>query len=150
MPRFNSEAIVLTEHEQRVLARDDLARLYGKAPYNTPSNPCYADGHFANALLEKYAFESISDLERWAKGGPRKQVAISSVHPIKNAPRDGTRILAWWPAFGEENNSGWVTTWFGRSRDGITGGWENPWEWERPESEYAPTHWMPHPEEPKG
>jgi len=69
--------------------------------------------------------------------------------PMNQAPKDGTRILAWWPPFDEvATNGGWCTTWFGIDANGQPG-WENSWEWERPESRYSPTHWMQHPEPPK-
>ena len=70
--------------------------------------------------------------------------------PMSEAPTDGTFILAWWPPTSDtDDNGGWITTWMGRARNGIGKGWENPWEWERPESGYAPTHWLPHPQIPE-
>ncbi len=67
--------------------------------------------------------------------------------PMREAPRDGTRILAWWPGFDEAGtNDGWATTWWGKSRDRVSDGWENAWEWERPDSGYAPQKWLPHPD----
>lgn len=69
---------------------------------------------------------------------------------MAEAPRDGTRILAWWTdtEFASDN-AGWVTTWWGKVYCGSNeAGWECPWEWERTESQWGPTHWMPNPPAP--
>jgi hypothetical protein len=69
--------------------------------------------------------------------------------PMSEAPRDGTRILAWWPPLTEdEGNDGWLTTWWGHQVNRVEEGWENACEWERPDSDYAPTMWLPHPNAP--
>lgn len=69
--------------------------------------------------------------------------------PMSVAPRDGTRVLAWWPELPDgTENYGWVTTWWGKSYGGQEEGWECPWEWERPEAKWGPTHWLPHPKAP--
>ncbi len=72
-----------------------------------------------------------------------------TVRPMETAPRDGTRIMAYWPYPLDSEPSdaaGWVTTWWGRTRDQLSDGWENCWEWECPEGEYEPIRWLPHPE----
>lgn len=51
------------DDKTKLRAKDDLARLKGRAPYNTPDNFCYNDGHYANSLVQEYGM-SISELER--------------------------------------------------------------------------------------
>lgn len=47
--------------------RDDLAKLDGKPPYNTPSNYCWGDGYFASSLEQKYG-APIETLRRLVGG----------------------------------------------------------------------------------
>jgi hypothetical protein len=44
-------------------AAEDLKKLRGLPPYNTPSNTCWGDGYFAASLRKKYGV-SIEELER--------------------------------------------------------------------------------------
>lgn len=74
--------------------------------------------------------------------------AFEQPQPMATAPKDGTRVLAWWPPFNEAgDNGGWVTTWWETNAGGLTG-WESPWEYADLDS--PPTHWLPHPDAPKG
>ena len=66
---------------------------------------------------------------------------MSEWKPIDTAPKDGTRILAFWPDSGDGvDNEAEARTWWENDR------WENPWG----SSLYdpPPTHWMPLPPPP--
>ena len=65
--------------------------------------------------------------------------------PIETAPKDGTRILAYWPADSFYAHEMQCETWFGQSlgRDC----WQSPYE--DADDSTSPTHWMPLPEPPK-
>lgn len=43
--------------------RDDLAKLNGEPPYNTPSNICWNDAYFGKSLERKYG-ATIDELQR--------------------------------------------------------------------------------------
>lgn len=73
--------------------------------------------------------------------------APSQWQPIETAPKDGTRILAYWPpVLGDVDNGGWVTTWWGTSAGGASS-WESPWEYA--DMRNGPTHWLLHPKTPE-
>ena len=38
---------------------DKLRMFHGKAPYNEPSNICYADGYFWNSLVDQFGKEAV-------------------------------------------------------------------------------------------
>ena len=65
---------------------------------------------------------------------------------METAPKDGTRVLAYWPAVLGGDNAGWATTWWATNAGGLSF-WESPWEYGNKHT--APTHWMPLPEPPK-
>lgn len=66
---------------------------------------------------------------------------------MATAPKDGTRVLAYWPpVFDDTENGGWVTTWWGTNAGGKSF-WESPWEYANESS--APTHWIQHPDAPR-
>lgn len=44
--------------------RSDLQKLYGLAPYNTPSNICYGDGYFAKSIESRYSKEKINEMKK--------------------------------------------------------------------------------------
>lgn len=64
--------------------------------------------------------------------------------PIETAPKDGTRLLAYWPPVFGGDNAGCATTWWVVTSSGLFG-WESPWEY----ADREPTHWMPLPEPPR-
>jgi hypothetical protein len=39
--------------------KNELKKLYGLAPYNTPSNICYGDGYFSNSIDLAFTKEQI-------------------------------------------------------------------------------------------
>ena len=121
---------------QWTLEADDFCMSYG-GPLTSHGDPEAAKA----AAQADYEARILSALDT-APAKPWK--------PINTAPRDGTRILAWWPSYDPDNdNSGWCTTWWGRANNGVDEGWESAWEWEWPEIRYSPTHWMPHPQKPE-
>jgi hypothetical protein len=44
--------------------KDNLKKLYGLPPYNTPTNICYGDGYFAASIERDFAKEDISKAEK--------------------------------------------------------------------------------------
>lgn len=65
-PRFSSWGMPynrpsLTEAQLRKL-RNDLDMLLGRPPHNVPSNHCYGDGYFANAMEREYGYP-INELQ---------------------------------------------------------------------------------------
>ena len=65
--------------------------------------------------------------------------------PIETAPKDGTQILAYWPAPDYAPDAPCTcNTW--RSQ-GTIDNWVTPYEESRPE--LGPTHWMPLPDAPE-
>jgi hypothetical protein len=77
--------------------------------------------------------------------GSNGKPAKGKPQPISTAPRDGTRILAWWPAC-DSDLCTWTTTWWSVTAGGI-GQWECVWAY-ADESD-APTHWLPDPGAPE-
>jgi hypothetical protein len=73
---------------------------------------------------------------------------MSGWQPIETAPKDGTRILAYWPDIYGHSNSCQVETWFGPRGVGYEDDlcWQSPFEWGGWGSD--PTHWMPLPPPP--
>lgn len=71
-------------------ARDDLRKLHGHAPYNTPSNICYGDGYFAASLVTKYGM-SITELEKAVKEKPK---AKEKSDPVVTVSKNFNDILA--------------------------------------------------------
>jgi hypothetical protein len=76
---------------------------------------------------------------------PRYTEAIAALpavtpRPMKDAPRDGTKVLAWWPS-----GPGWKTTW--SFNDGAGDGWQSCWAWCYADALEAPTRFLPHPPE---
>ena len=69
------------------------------------------------------------------------RVPAATPRPMKDAPRDGTKVLAWWPNDGE-----WMTTW---SRVATSGRveWHSNWSVVFEDSGCAPTRFLPHPTE---
>lgn len=43
--------------------KDDLAKLNGKPPYNSPANFCWNDNYFARHIVSKYG-ASLNELEK--------------------------------------------------------------------------------------
>lgn len=72
---------------------------------------------------------------------------MSEWQPIETAPKDGTRILAFWPDVYGNSSAVQIETWWGawghgRSKET----WQNAWEWA--DGANNPTHWMPLPTPP--
>lgn len=44
--------------------KDDLKKLYGLPPYNTPTNMVYGDGYFARSLKNKYGEEAVNKAKK--------------------------------------------------------------------------------------
>jgi len=61
--------------------------------------------------------------------------------PIETAPKDGTRIMAWWPDVVLDKSIG-VTSWM--APVGYCIHWTRDGRW----SPFDPTHWMPLPAPP--
>lgn len=55
-----------TERKAKNEARKELDMLNGRGQYNSPGNPCWNDGYFAQSLVRKYGC-SLQTLERWTK-----------------------------------------------------------------------------------
>ena len=69
--------------------------------------------------------------------------------PMGEAPRDGTKVLAWWPALPHDADTGaWATTWFKVNAGGLKQ-WHTPWEEALDGDDPAPTHFLPHPAAPE-
>lgn len=73
--------------------------------------------------------------------------------PIDTAPRDGTRIWAYWPTTNGDavhSNAAQVETWFGPRGhpDGVAKCWQTAFEWGDDAGPCRPTHWMPLPPPP--
>ena len=64
--------------------------------------------------------------------------------PIETAPKDGTRILAYWPDTYGNNSAVQVETWWGPWGKAST--WQSAFEWA--DGACVPTHWMPLPPPP--
>jgi hypothetical protein len=77
--------------------------------------------------------------------------------PIETAPKDGTRVLAYWPDVLANNSATQVESWYGpRGHEQMlltwqSGEmqlvWQSAFEWA--DGPNAPTHWMPLPEPPE-
>jgi len=104
----------------------------------------------AEAMREKAASEAM---DHWSDGDmaaailstplptpPAGAASVSQWRTMEDAPRDGTRFLAYWPesAPGAEDEAT-MTTWFGLNQ------WQTPHESADPSDTRAPTHWMPLP-----
>jgi len=63
---------------------------------------------------------------------------------MKTAPRDSTKILAFWPDFHNDGSESFCTTY---ADDGL---WHTPYDDAPFWSPCAPTHWQPLPSAPKG
>ena len=76
---------------------------------------------------------------------------MSDWQPIETAPRDGTRVLLWFPftLTVEVPGIAWIGLWAQRETDEADGNvcWIEPEH--RDECLGEPTHWMPLPEPPK-
>lgn len=57
---------MILDDETKEQARDDLRKLRGQAPHNTPSNICYGDGYFAASIENKYGM-TIAELDQALK-----------------------------------------------------------------------------------
>jgi hypothetical protein len=69
--------------------------------------------------------------------------------PIETAPKDGTRVLAYWPDCYGNHSACQVETWFGPWAKGNSQMvWQSAFEWADGHNE--PTHWMPLPAPPAG
>jgi hypothetical protein len=67
--------------------------------------------------------------------------------PIETAPKDGTRVLAYWPGGDNKNAAVQVESWFGPWGMGSAKlAWQNAFEWA--DGYNGPTHWLPLPEPP--
>jgi|DEB0MinimDraft_3_1074331.scaffolds.fasta_scaffold139672_2 hypothetical protein len=72
--------------------------------------------------------------------------------PIETAPKDGTRVLAYWPDVYEINAATQVESWYGPwapwgSKEMLLT-WQSAFEWA--DGDNSPTHWMPLPNPPQG
>jgi hypothetical protein len=65
--------------------------------------------------------------------------------PMGEAPRDGTKVLAWWPPIGREPGE-WVSTWWQRGPSQVAR-WEAAMKFDH--GMYGPTHFLPHPAAPE-
>jgi hypothetical protein len=88
---------------------------------------------------------AILDDEAWLDDTVRRVRALPAVtpRPMKDAPRDGTKVLAWWPAQPGRRKAAWVTSevnedTFCRSARG---------DFSYLGAENAPTQFLPHPPE---
>jgi hypothetical protein len=67
--------------------------------------------------------------------------------PIETAPKDGTRVLAFWPNIFGHGNATQTESWFGpRAADWGEACWQSAFEWD--DGHNTPTHWMPLPAPP--
>jgi hypothetical protein len=66
--------------------------------------------------------------------------------PIETAPKDGTRILAYWPDIYANSSAVQCETWWGPWGNSKST-WQTVWEWA--DGPNCPTHWMPLPEPPQ-
>ena len=69
--------------------------------------------------------------------------------PIETAPKDGTRVMAYWPDCYGNNAAAQVESWFGPwSKGNAKMTWQSAFEWD--DGHNSPTHWRPLPAPPKG
>lgn len=73
---------------------------------------------------------------------------LTGWQPIETAPKDGTRVLAYWPDCYGNNAACQVESWFGPwGKGNAKMTWQSAFEWA--DGHNDPTHWMPLPEPPK-
>jgi len=67
--------------------------------------------------------------------------------PKNPPPKDGTRVLAYWPDVYGNSSAVQIESWFGPwSKHNSKETWQNCWEWA--DGPNAPTHWRPLPPPP--
>jgi hypothetical protein len=67
---------------------------------------------------------------------------VEAWQPIETAPKDGTRIMAYWPDVHGVSNATQAETWFGpRSVGWDDACWQTAYEWG--DGYNDPTHWKP-------
>lgn len=72
---------------------------------------------------------------------------MSEWQPIETAPKDGTRVLAYWPDCYGNGSACAVESWFGPwGKGNADQTWQSPFEWA--DGHNDPTHWMPLPPPP--
>jgi hypothetical protein len=81
-------------------------------------------------------------IEQHAAMASKRVNDLTTPRPMSEAPRDGTKVLAWW-----EGADGYLTTWWDREAHGF-GAWVGTWIGGA-DGLHFPTHFLPHPEEPK-
>jgi hypothetical protein len=87
-------------------------------------------------------YEVVTGSLREKPHEPSHPYILATPRPMSEAPRDGTKVLAWW-----EGADGYLTTWWDREAHGF-GAWVGTWIGGA-DGLHFPTHFLPHPEEPK-
>jgi hypothetical protein len=114
--------------DKDMILRGDVLAAIGDAAYKHLGHDAYSNGMDAGAR-----FQTERDL-----AAVRALPAVTP-RPMKDAPRNGKKVLAEWPGVG------WVSTeWL---RDAGWGGWDSPVGHATPDDPNAPTRFIPHPTE---
>ena len=94
---------------------------------------------------------AVYDAERWSAAAALRACAerlrAEEWQPIETAPRDGTRVLAWWPDAYDNGSAVQVETWWGPFHGSALCGWQSAFE-EAAAPPHGPTHWRPRPAPP--
>jgi hypothetical protein len=126
----------MTMSDDDLIRRDDVLAAIGDAAYKHLGHDAYSNGMDAGAR-----FQTERDL-----AAVRALPAVTP-RPMKDAPRDGTKVLAWWPS-PHSQESHYVTTWCAVDDAGREV-WQSPFD-SAPVDEtgwHIPTRFLPHPPE---
>jgi hypothetical protein len=105
-----------------------------------------AEGYNAEFPFEGDSAENDpfwTDVRDMRVGAILSTIPAATPRPMKDAPRDGTKVLAWWPP--TVGPGAWMTTWRETVHD--MEAWNCPDCYAYDGDDHAPTRFLPHPPE---